>query len=215
MNDLANKLRNGTQHAHTAAEHTDFMKRFVKGNISKETLGQLLGNLYYVYNQLETELQSQQNHPVLSKIYFPELNRTAKLATDLGFYYGENWQNTFQPTPAAKAYMAQIQSVAQSNAPELLIAHAYTRYMGDLSGGQMLQRIAQTALGLESHQGITFYDFDDIQDANEFKVKYRDALDSLPVDDVLVDRIVAEANTAFSLNISMMRELEKTFATVD
>ena len=213
MSDLANKLKIGTQYAHSAAEHTEFMKRFVKGIIGKETLGQLLGNLYYVYNQLESELQHHQDHNSVGQIYFAELNRTPKLAQDLTFHYGENWQASFQPTPAARAYMAQIQSVSQS-APELLIAHAYTRYMGDLSGGQMLQRIAQTALGLESHEGITFYDFDDIQDVNQFKIKYRDALDSLPIDDVMADRIVAEANTAFSLNISMMRELEKTFATV-
>ena len=39
--------------------------------------------------------------------------------------------------------------------PYLLIAHHYTRYLGDLSGGQILKNIAQKALNLDQ-QGLAF-----------------------------------------------------------
>lgn len=205
--DLATKLRTGTQHSHTAAEHTGFMKRFLQGTVDKQILGQLLGNLYAIYSHLEAALERHQTDPLIRPLYFPQLNRTANLEEDLTFYYGENWREQLHPTAAAQAYIHRIQCLSATQ-PALLLAHAYTRYMGDLSGGQMLARIAQKALSLEEHEGIRFYDFDDIADANEFKVQYRDALNQLPIDDILVDQLVAEANTAFSLNISLLRELE-------
>jgi heme oxygenase len=42
----------------------------------------------------------------------------------------------------------------------------------------------------------------------EFKVRYRDALDSLPVDDATAQAIVDEANLAFQLNRNVFHELE-------
>lgn len=204
--NLAAKLRTGTQQSHTDAEHTDFMKRFLKSAIDKESFCKLLGNLYYIYSQLEAELECHKNQPLVQPLYFPELNRKANLEKDLGFYYGKNWSEQVLPTAAAQAYISRIREVS-STQPVLLIAHAYTRYMGDLSGGQMLQKIAESLFGLHEHQGITFYDFDRIPDLNAFKGKYREALDSLAVDEATIEQIVAEANLSFSLNIQMLREL--------
>jgi heme oxygenase (biliverdin-producing, ferredoxin) len=206
--NLAIKLRIGTQQAHTNAEHTDFMRRFLKGAVDKNAFGKLLGNLYYIYSQLEAELNFYQNHPWVSPVYFPQLNRTASLEQDLDFFYGENWKEKITPTIAAQAYISRIQEVSATE-PVLLIAHAYTRYMGDLSGGQMLKKIAESALGLENHQGVSFYEFNEITDLSEFKVKYRLALDSVPIDEAMSDKVVVEANISFNLNIQLLRELER------
>lgn len=209
MSNLAAKLRAGTQQSHSNAEHTEFMKRFVKGAIDKNSFCKLLSNLYYIYSQLEAELKNHQGDPVVKPMYFPELNRQGNLEKDLSFYYGNNWREQVHPTPAAQAYISRIREVSAKE-PVLLIAHAYTRYMGDLSGGQMLQKIAESLFGLEAHNGIRFYDFDEIPDTNAFKGKYREALDSLTVDDATAERIVAEAVTSFNLNIQMLRELGET-----
>lgn len=40
------------------------------------------------------------------------------------------------PSPCTLEYMNRIRAVGR-DAPELLVAHAYTRYLGDLSGGQV------------------------------------------------------------------------------
>ena len=42
----------------------------------------------------------------------------------------------------------------------------------------------------------------------EFKAQYRNALNSLPVDEELATKIVAEANYAFSLNRNVLHSLE-------
>lgn len=211
--NLAAKLQIGTQQAHTNAEHTDFMRRFLKGAVDKNTFGKLLGNLYYIYNQLEAELKCYQNHPWISPIYFPKLNRTASLEQDLTFFYGANWRDKITPTTAAQAYISRIRELSAIE-PVLLIAHAYTRYIGDLSGGEMLKKIAESALGLENDRGISFYEFKEISDLSDFQVKYRAGLDSVEIDEDLADKIVEEANIAFKLNIQLLRELEKSLVAV-
>jgi heme oxygenase (biliverdin-producing, ferredoxin) len=138
--NLANQLREGTKHSHTLAENTAFMKCFIKGIVEKEPLRKLLANLYFLYSALEDELQRYPDHSVVSLIYFPELNRKEKLEQDLAFYYGENWRDCISPSEEGKKYVDRIREVAATQ-PELLIAHAYVRYMGDLSGGQALKNI--------------------------------------------------------------------------
>ncbi|WP_315787708.1 heme oxygenase (biliverdin-producing) [Fischerella sp. JS2] len=205
--NLAIKLRTGTQKSHTAAENVGFMKCFLKGIVDRGCFAKFLGNLYYVYSQLEAEIEKHQDHAIVGSIYFPELNRQAALEKDMEFYYGKDWRSHVKISPTAQNYIARIQEVS-ATAPELLIGHAYTRYMGDLSGGQMLQKIAQSVLKLEGYQGTSFYNFDQIPDKKAFKDKYRQALDTLNVDDSTAEKIVAEANNAFSFNMKMAQELE-------
>ncbi|WP_341529655.1 heme oxygenase (biliverdin-producing) [Nostoc sp. UHCC 0302] len=205
--NLAIKLRSGTQQAHTSAENVGFMKCFLKGVVDRDCFAKFLGNLYYVYSELEAAIESHVNHPVISAVYFPELNRHASLEKDMVFYYGDEWRKQVTPSAAAQTYIARIREVSAS-APALLLGHAYTRYMGDLSGGQMLQKVAQSALKLSGYEGTSFYNFEQIPDKKAFKDKYRQALNALPIDDAIAQRIVAEANNAFQFNLQMAQELE-------
>ncbi|AFY49220.1 heme oxygenase [Nostoc sp. PCC 7524] len=205
--NLAVKLRSGTQKAHTAAENVGFMKCFLKGVVDKECFAKFLSNLYFVYSELETAIQSHARHPIVGAVYFPELNRQAALETDMVFYYGSEWRSLITPSTSAQAYINRIRELSAHD-PALLIGHSYTRYMGDLSGGQMLQKIAQSTLRLSGYEGTSFYNFEQIPDKKVFKDQYRQALDSLTIDDATGDRIVAEANIAFQFNMQMARELE-------
>lgn len=214
-NDLATKLREGTKQSHTMAENTAYMKCFLKGQIKQEPFRQLLANLYLVYSVLEEELEKLQNHPVVSKIYFSELNRKAKIEQDLEYYFGENWRSEIVATEAGKRYVNRIKEVAQTE-PSLLVAHAYVRYLGDLSGGQGLKTIIRKAFNLPEHKGVGLHEFDALPTRDEqvaFKIKYRDALNDLEIDDVLADKIVAEANTVFRLNCNVMHSLEEIVKT--
>lgn len=208
--NLAISLREGTKQSHTAAENTAFMKCFLKGIVEKEPFRKLIANLYFVYSALEEELERHKNHPVISLIYFPELNRKANLEKDLAFHFSENWREQITASPEGKAYVERLHEIANTE-PALLVSHAYTRYLGDLSGGQGLKRIISSALKLDSEEGTKFYEFEQIptpEAKQQFKAKYREALDSLPVDDDLIEKIVAEANNAFQLNRNVLHELE-------
>lgn len=204
--NLSTALREGTKKAHTMAENTGFIACFLKGTVEPTSYRKLVANLYFVYSAMEEEMQKHQNHPILGSLYFPELNRKGSLEEDLAYYFGSNWRDQVAPSEAAKAYVARIHEVGEKS-PELMIAHLYTRYMGDLSGGQILKKIAQNAMNL-SEGGTRFYEFENIPDEKAFKKMYRERLDGVDVDAATVDRIVEEANDAFGMNMTMFKELE-------
>jgi heme oxygenase len=205
--NLATKLREGTKKAHTMAENVGFVKCFLKGVVEKNSYRKLVADLYFVYSAMEEEMERHQQHPIVSKIHFPELNRKESLERDLHFYYGNNWRDQIAPTPAAQAYVEHIHQVSATQ-PELLVAHSYTRYLGDLSGGQILKGIAQRGMNLSNGEGTAFYEFKDISDEKQFKAKYRQAMDELPIDEATADRIVDEANATFGMNMKVFQELE-------
>lgn len=208
--NLASRLREGTQHAHTSAENTAFMKCFLKGVVERNSFRQLTANLYFVYRTLEEEMRRHLDNPVVRGIYFPELERVAKLEDDLAYYYGDDWRNAIAPTPQGEAYVTRILAASNSD-PALLVAHAYVRYMGDLSGGQSLRNIARSALNLPPDRGTGLHEFDDIatvEARRAFKFRYRDALSALPVTESQIDAIVQEAVDAFALNRAVFHERE-------
>ena len=93
----------------------------------------------------------------------------------------------------------------------------YTRYLGDLSGGQILRRAAVRAYGLtppggttlDAVDGVRFYDFRLIGKPTKlrrFKDEYRRRLDDLRVADG--DLVVAEAVAAFRRNTQLLKELD-------
>lgn len=91
----------------------------------------------------------------------------------------------------------------------MLVAHAYTRYMGDLSGGQVLKKVAQRALKLPSTgEGVYFYQFDGIHSAKAFKQLYRSRMNELELDMATKDRLVAEAVLAFQFNMEVRKGKE-------
>lgn len=205
--NLATKLREGTKKAHTMAENVGFIKCFLKGVVEKTSYRKLVSNLYFVYSAMEEEMERLQAHPIISKIYFQQLNRRKSLEQDLTYYFGPNWRDLVAPSAATKDYVQRIRSVAASQ-PELLIAHSYTRYIGDLSGGQILKKIAQKGMNLAEGEGTAFYEFKDISDEKAFKANYRAALNELPIDEATADQIVEEANATFGMNMKLFQELE-------
>jgi heme oxygenase (biliverdin-producing, ferredoxin) len=205
--NLASKLREGTKKSHSMAENTGFIACFLKGTVEKNSYRKLVANLYFVYAAMEEEMAKHQNHPVLSRVFFPELDRKQSLEQDLAFYFGSNWKEQVAPSAATQEYVARIHEVANQD-PALLVAHLYTRYLGDLSGGQILKKIAQNAMNLTDGQGTSFYEFERIEDEKAFKQKYRQAMDELPIDEAKADAIVDEANDAFGKNMVMFKELE-------
>jgi heme oxygenase len=205
--NLATQLREGTSKSHTMAENVNFIKSFLGGVIDKSSYVEMLSKLFFVYEAIEKAMEENKNHDYIKPIYFPDLNRTESLREDLRFHYGENWLENTELSPATMNYVNRINQISKEK-PELLVAHAYTRYLGDLSGGQILKKIAQRGMGLEGSKGLAFYDFDKIDDESQFKKNYKAALDSLPIKEDEAPQIIAEANIAFTLNMNIFSELE-------
>jgi heme oxygenase len=155
--NLATKLREGTKKAHTMAENVGFVRCFLRGVVEKNSYRKLVANFYFVYAAMEEELERHKDHPVVSKVYFPELHRKQTLEQDLAYYYGAGWRDQVAPSAAGQKYIDRIREIANTQ-PELLVGHSYTRYLGDLSGGQVLKGIAQRAMNLVDGEGTAFYE---------------------------------------------------------
>ncbi len=155
---LAAQLREGTKKSHTMAENTGFVSCFLKGVVDKLSYRKLVADLFFVYEAMEEEMHRLKDHPVLAPIAFEQLDRVTALEEDLAFYFGPEWRQQIEASPAATEYVARIREVAQT-APELLVGHHYTRYLGDLSGGQILKNIAQKAMNNPTDDGLHFYVF--------------------------------------------------------
>ena len=198
---LALQLKEGTKVSHSAAENTKFVSSFLKGVVSRDNYKQLTANFYYVYRAMEEEIEKLDDFPLHDKL----LDRTDKLAQDLRYYYGVMWRDKIQPSQSTKNYVKRIQVIAQQT-PYLLVAHHYTRYMGDLSGGQILASITKKALNLTT-EGLKFYEFD-IPNMKEYKDKYRQTLNDLNMSEVQTSMLIDEANYAFKLNMLLFDELQ-------
>jgi len=157
---LALMLDDGTRKSHSMAENSAFVSGFFRGVSTKEQFGQLVSSLYFVYTAMEESFDTTDN-PNVKALDYPSLRRLASLERDMEFYFGADWRSTVKPTLAAKKYTNRILEVARDDS-NLLIAHQYTRYLGDLFGGQMMGGMATRSLGLQNGEGIAFYQFQDI-----------------------------------------------------
>ncbi len=212
---LAGQLREGTKKSHTMAENTGFVACFLKGVVEKKSYRKLISDLYFVYSAMEEEIERLvlDNHPVVKFIGFKELFRKETLENDLKYYYGDNWIKQIQISDSAQSYVDRIRYVAKES-PELLVGHHYTRYIGDLSGGQILKKIAKKALNIDGNQGLDFYEFSMIDDEKKFKKSYSDILNNLPINQDIANKIIDEANQAFIYNMKMFKELEGNLIAV-
>ena len=212
---LAGQLREGTKKSHTMAENTGFVACFLKGVVEKKSYRKLISDLYFVYQAMEEEIERlvQEEHPVIKPIGFKSLFRKETLENDLQFYFGDNWRNEINISNSAKEYVQRIRLVAEQS-PELLVGHHYTRYIGDLSGGQILKKIAKKALNLDGNNGLSFYEFENIDDEKQFKEEYSKTLNQLPINQTIADQIIDEANKAFKYNMKMFKELEGNLIAV-
>ncbi|XP_020029514.2 heme oxygenase 1 [Castor canadensis] len=207
--DLSEALKEATKEVHVQAENSEFMRNFQKGLLTPEGLKMVMASLYHIYTALEEEIERNKGNPVYAPLYFPEeLHRKVALEQDMAFWYGPHWQEIIPYTPAVQRYVGCLHEVGRTE-PELLVAHAYTRYLGDLSGGQVLKKIAQKALNLPSSgEGLAFFTFPNINSAAKFKQLYRARMNTLEMTPEVRRRVIEEAKTAFLLNIQLFEELQ-------
>ena len=138
MVTFSKQIKEGTKKSHSAAENTKFVAGFLRGVVDPEKYSRLIANFYYVYDTMEQRIEETKD-PLAEVLqsWSADLNRTATLEQDLRYYFGPIWRDKLQPSEACITYCNRINEIAKED-PYLLIAHHYTRYIGDLSGGQIL-----------------------------------------------------------------------------
>lgn len=207
---LARLLKKGTARSHRSAENVHFVRDFMQQNVTVESYRELLGALFHVYTALEEELdRCSKVDSRVKAAHFPSLARKQTLLEDMRYFYGDDRAALatalYNPSPATKQYVARLRDIAKSQ-PLLLVAHSYTRYLGDLSGGQLLAKAATKGFNLSGEDGISFFQFKAIPNAKTFKHEYRAILDGLSISQKEADSLVEEANLAFIHNMRLFQE---------
>jgi heme oxygenase (biliverdin-producing, ferredoxin) len=201
---LSEYLRTGTAEAHRAAEGSRFVSLFMSGRLDRLTHSRHLLALHGVYQALEDALDTLHADHRVGMFHLPALWRRAAIEADLEYFYGPSWRRE-EPVPSARAYAGHLSALLTTQ-PLRLVSHAYVRYLGDLSGGQILKRMAAKQLGLDA-DGLRFYDFPAIVDPVEFKRNFRQRLDEIPLTNGERDDLLDEARIAFRLNATIFAEL--------
>lgn len=202
---LSEALKIETRDIHRQAEQAPPIREFLSGKLSRERYIQLGGQLYFVYVALEEAARTLSGDPVVGRLALPELERVPALRDDLAHLLGSDWQDKLAPNEATQRYCDRIRDVG-ATWPGGFVAHHYVRYMGDLSGGQILGKVARRAYGLDA-PGTSFYIFEGIPDPDEFKATYRAILDDAPWDADEQGRIVEEARQAYRYNIDVFNTI--------
>lgn len=201
-------LRESSHEQHVEAETSAFMRGLLGGRLGLPAYRRYTEQLWFIYRALEGVSGHLTGDPVAGPFIRPELARTGALERDLDHLHdGGDWRAALAPLPATESYAARVMEVAR-DWPGGYVAHHYTRYLGDLSGGQVIRATAEKFQGLgRKGDGVRFYVFEDIANPAAYKRDYRARLDSLPVDGPEKLRIVDECKRAFALNSAVFDDL--------
>jgi heme oxygenase len=198
-------VRERTQSAHSDAEGGGFMQALLEGRLPVECYGEMVAQFSLVYDVLETAGTTLRDDPIVGGFVFAELARRAAFAADLDFLLGPV-RAPIEPLPATARYVARLRDICFAW-PGGYVAHHYTRFMGDLSGGQMIRSAIKRAYGFDNDDGLRSLTFDRIANRNEFKNEYRRRLDLLPWDQEEQDRVIDEVLLAYRFNTEIIRDM--------
>jgi heme oxygenase len=198
-------LKAATWGDHPSAEDESYLKDLMDGRLSVPEYGEMVAQNYFAYVALDGVSRTLAEHPVAGRFVFPELYRERALERDLATVYGDGWRERIAPSKATRTLVARIHQVADW--PGGYIAHHYTRYMGDLSGGQFIRMELQRIYGYRAGGGVDFYRFDEVGSLPRFKNEYRARLDTLAPDEREQQRIIREVKLAYQLNAEVLAEL--------
>ncbi|WP_351230547.1 biliverdin-producing heme oxygenase [Streptomyces sp. NPDC002133] len=200
-------IRVASHEQHTQAETSTFMSDLLGGRLGVDAYARYTEQLWFVYRALEGAAESLTDDPLAGPFIQPELFRTSELARDLAHLRGADWQDGLRPLPATAEYAARVEECARTW-PAGYVAHHYTRYLGDLSGGQIIRDKAERTWGFDRKgDGVRFYVFERIANPAAFKRSYRELLDRVNADDLEKQRIIDECKRAFDFNGAVFREL--------
>ncbi|WP_395573884.1 heme oxygenase (biliverdin-producing) [Streptomyces sp. BK79] len=211
MDSFSTLIRTASHEQHMEAETSTFMSDLLGGRLGVDAYARYTEQLWFVYEALETAAGRLASDPVAGPFVRPELFRLGALERDLGHLRGAGWRESLSALPATRAYADRVRECAETW-PGGYVAHHYTRYLGDLSGGQIIRDRAERTWGFaKKGDGVRFYVFEEIANPAAFKREYRELLDGIRADDLDKQRVVAECKRAFALNTAVFRALGEEF----
>jgi len=198
-------LRERSRTAHSGSEHAGFMDDLMRGRGTRDDYVALVAQHWFIYEALEAAAETMRDDPIAAPFISEKLTRLPAIESDLAFLIGDDWRERIAPLPTTTRYVERIREVGASW-PGGFVAHHYTRYLGDLSGGLFIGKLMARQFGFETN-GIGFYLFDEIADPAAFKDVYREQLDAVAWDAAERERVIDEVLAAYQFNTDLFVDL--------
>lgn len=205
---LSLALRSATTTAHEQAEHSSFIDDLMAGRSCRAAFTALMVQQQVIYTALEEVIEEHYlDDPIVAAIHDPRLDRRGAIRRDLDHLVGtdhpERIARGIHVTPAAQAYAARLRT---GHDRAMILGQHYVRYLGDLSGGQIIATLVQRHYGV-SGEALHFYRFDGIDKYKPYKDEYRARLDALELTPGERDRVLERAVEAFELSRAVFADL--------
>jgi heme oxygenase len=203
---LSGQLHDETRQAHERAEHSTYMDQLLAGELDAAAFVALQEQAYLFYSALEEAVAALAGDSRLDCVDDRALDRRARLVADLEALGGTV---DADPLPETAEYVAELQRIARDRDVPGLIAHHYTRYLGDLAGGQVIGRLMGRHYGVPA-TGLSFYEFPEIAKSKPYRDAYRARLDEADFSAADRERLLTAAVEAFAFNSGVFSGLERT-----
>lgn len=202
---LTAAMKERTADLHRQVERRPFFQNIVQENITKQCYVQYLANLKCIYGALESGLRENISNQSVGPLCISAIFREQQLAADLAALGGAD----IAPSMRAQEHAAHLKHLSDF-APTLLIAHAYTRFLGDLFGGQY---IGQAIAKMWGDECCSIYGYQDLleefslEKPAQFALAFRNILNDVKLTDEQASQVVAEALVALQYADNMIKEL--------
>ncbi|HWJ98315.1 MAG TPA: biliverdin-producing heme oxygenase [Acidimicrobiales bacterium] len=199
-------VRSETAGDHRGAERSAFMEALMGGTLPLAGYVDMLAQHWYAYERLEAQGERLSSDPVAGAFVDTALLRLPALTTDLIELAGADWQAAYPASTATTEYTAAIDRASAWSGG--FVAHHYTRYLGDLSGGQHIGRVAARTYDLAPGRGGNFAVFA-IDDPAAYREAYRVRLDEAAWDADEQRRMIDEVHEAYRHNRAVFADLDR------
>ncbi|WP_436497556.1 heme oxygenase (biliverdin-producing) [Actinokineospora sp. HUAS TT18] len=201
---FSQSLRQATRDGHDRAQESPYIVALIAGELSRAGYTALATQHYFIYAAIESAAAVMRTDPIAGPFVVDTLHRLPALTADLAALLGPDWQSRIQPTPATQRYRERVAEVGHTSVG--FVAHHYTRYLGDIAGGQVIRARLRSQHGITG-AGARFYDFDDLGPAPVFRDRYRRLLDTATWTPEERAAVIAESRVAYDLNTAVFTDL--------
>jgi len=201
---FADTVRLDTRIDHERAERSPFIVSLLAGELDKRAHVELLRSLLPVYQALEQLLLVQSEDASIQLFDDRRLDRRGRIAADLRTLGHEPEATDLTALPASRAYVRAIREAAVS--PQRLLAHHYTRYLGDMAGGRVIASRLRSEYGIDA-AALTYYDFSGLDDVHAYRKQYKVNLDEAPWSEAEQAEFTEECRVAYRANSQLFAEL--------
>jgi len=200
---FVDRMKKETWDEHEASKDSRFANGIMSGEFGQRGFIEWQRALYPVYVKLEKILQGKRKDPVIHIFDHRKLDRSQRIYNDL-VSLGTDPILDPSPLKTLPPYIAAIEKA--SSVPQRLMAYHYTRYMGDMNGGQVIARAMENICGIDK-EALTCYDFSEIGDGYHYRKQYKTLLELSPWTEEEREAFIDEAKIAYARNADFFEEL--------